>query len=127
MEYEVKGTLKTILPIESGTSQAGKDWKKVNFIVSNNEGYEGKEQIFAFQIFGEEKVDTFIKFNKEGSTVNVKFNFRTNEYNGKYFTNLEAWRVEQGEAVEQASYEAPKLNTPEPAHVEDPGNDILPF
>tara|TARA_R110000823_G_scaffold251237_1_gene374125 strand:+ start:148 stop:504 length:357 start_codon:yes stop_codon:yes gene_type:complete len=118
MEYEVKGTIKTILPIESGTSKAGKEWKKVNFIVENQGGYEGREQVFAFQIFGGEKVDKFIQHNAEGMAVNVKFNIRCNEFNGKYFTNLEAWRVESGEAVEQST------QTP---HPEEEGSDSLPF
>lgn len=130
MEYEVKGTIKTILPVESGTSKAGKEWKKVNFILANNEGYEGREQIFCFQIFGGEKVDNFIKHNQEGESVKVKFNIRTNEFNNKYFTNLEAWRVESGEAVEQETYTVDANGSEHPkGHivVEDVDENSLPF
>lgn len=103
MSYEVKGKIKSILPVQSGESKStGKEWKKVSFVVSNSEGYEGREQLFCFDIFGAEKVDNFIKFNQEGATVNVKFDIRTNAYQGKYFTNLAAFHVQSGEAVEQA-------------------------
>ena len=115
MSYEVKGTIDKILPVQTGTSAKG-EWKKVSFVVSNTEGYEGREQLFCFDIFGAEKVDNFTKYNSEGSEVNVKFEIRTNDYQGRYFTNLAAFHVQSGESVEQASH------TPEP---EEPSD--LPF
>jgi len=93
MNETIKGTVKELLEVQSGTSKAGKDWKKQVFIVSNNEGYEGKEQIFAFEMFGTEKVDNLSKYNKVGDKVEVSFNIQTNEYNGKYYTSLQAWKV----------------------------------
>lgn len=104
MEYKEKGTIKTVLPVESGTSQSGKEWKKLNFVISNNGGYEGAEQIFAFEIFGTEKVENFEKYNKVGQEVEVSFNIRTNGWKGKYYTSLQAWKVMSGERVEQGTY-----------------------
>ena len=122
MSYEVKGTIKTVLQVQSGESKAtGKEWKKVSFVVANNDGYEGREQIYCFDIFGAEKVDNFIKFNKEGQTVNVKFDVNTNEWKDKYFTSLSAYRVESGERVEQAA------QSNQPQHVEDDDIQDLPF
>jgi hypothetical protein len=119
MEYKEKGTIKNVLPVESGTSQNGKEWKKLNFVIANNNGYERAEQIFAFEIFGTEKVDNFIKYNKLGQEVEVSFNIRTNEWKGKYYTSLQAWKVMAGERVEQAA------QTPQP--IEDEESEILPF
>ena len=116
MEYKEKGTINTVLPVESGTSQSGKEWKKLNFVISNYEGYEGAEQIFAFEIFGTEKVDNFEKYNKVGQDVEVSFNIRTNEWKDKYYTSLQAWKVMSGERVEAS---APVL--------EEEGSDSLPF
>lgn len=90
---EIKGTIKNILEVESGTSKAGKEWSKLTFVVSNNDGYEGAEQIFAFDIFGAEKVEDFLKYNKVGKDVEVSFNIRTKEYNGKYYTTLQSWKI----------------------------------
>lgn len=88
-----QGKIKAILPVESGTSKDGKEWKKVVFVIANSKGYEGREQIFAFEIFGAEKVDKFLQFNKVGDVVDVDFNITTNEWQGKYYTSLGAWKV----------------------------------
>ena len=73
--------------------------RKVQFVIKNNEGYQGQEQVFAFDLFAgaskPEKLDNFLKYNKVGSEVDVSFNIKCNEYKGKYYTNLDAWRVGQ--------------------------------
>uniref|UniRef100_UPI00404742D3 DUF3127 domain-containing protein n=1 Tax=Yoonia sp. TaxID=2212373 RepID=UPI00404742D3 len=127
-EFQVKGTIKTILPVETGVAKStGNAWKKVNFVVGNNEGYEGKEQLFCFQIFSEKSVDNFIKFNKVGQQVEVKFSIQTNEYNGNYYTSLSAYRVESGERVEQA-HQTPVMNGDMANQFnEDSEGDNLPF
>ena len=103
--YTVKGRIKTILEVVSGTSKADKPWSKQTFIVSNNEGYEGKEQIFAFEVFGVEKVDKFKQYNKIDDIVEVSFNIQTNEYNGKYYTSLQSWKVQSSTTQEIESTE----------------------
>lgn len=100
MSLEITGTIEKVLPLESGVTKAGADWQKQNFVVTNNEGYNDQKQIFCFEIFGEEKVQNFNKFNKVGSTVKVDFNISTNEWNGKYFTSLQAWKVFKVESNE---------------------------
>lgn len=97
MENTIKGTIKTILDVQEGTSKEGNTWKKVTFVVSNSEGYEGREQQFAFDVFGEEKVNNFLKFNTLGKEVTVSFNIKCNEWQGKYFTNLDAWLIKGAE------------------------------
>ena len=117
-EFKVNGELSKILPIVTGNKKDGSgQWKKVDFVVTNNDGYEGREMLYAFQIFGDEKVDNFIKYNQEGNQVEVKFSIQTNEHNGRYYTNLSAFRVESGERVEQSH------QTPAPEELESD----LPF
>ena len=114
---ELKGTIKNVLPTEKGISKDGKEWQKQLFVVANNDGYEGKEAIYCFEIFGEEKVQNFNKFNKVGDLVDVSFNISTNEWKGKYFTTLSAWKVFKADA-----------GTTKPEKVEEVGNDTgLPF
>jgi hypothetical protein len=71
--------------------------RKVQFVIKNNEGHEGQEQVFAFDLFAgvskPEKLDNFLKYNKVGSEVEVSFNIKCNEYKGRYYTNLDAWKV----------------------------------
>ncbi len=113
-ELTTNGKIQTILPVESGTTKQGKEWKKITFTVTNNDGYEGKEMLFAFQIFGAEKVDNFLKYNNTGDLVTVKWNVQTNEYQGKYYTSLQAWRVDTVSKSEDQEQAAPIESEDEP-------------
>jgi len=119
-ELAVSGKIKQFLDVESGVAKAsGKEWKKQNFLISNNDGYEGKEQVFCFEVFGEEKVTNLTKFQKVGDEVSVQFNIGCNEWKGKYFTSLSAWRIEK-KSSEEVSNQAPEQSL-----VEE--QDDLPF
>ena len=95
---KVTGLIAKILEVESGESKAGKAWKKVVFTLETSEEYNN---LYAFEVFGEEKVDNFLKFNKVGQSVDVDFNVSCNEWKGKYFTSLQAWKVFKTEKVEE--------------------------
>jgi len=91
-ENKITGTIQKIHKPES----IGDQYHKLVFTVTNNDGYEGKEKLYAFEIFEKrdgEKVDNFLKFNKEGQAVDVSYEIRCNENNGRYFTSLSAWKV----------------------------------
>ena len=90
MSFKFKGKITKVLEIEKGTSKAGKDWQKMSFVVDNGEQYNN---ILCFGLFGSEKIENFNKYNKEGDNVEVSFNVNCNEYNGKYYTSLDAWKV----------------------------------
>lgn len=119
---EVTGKIIKVLPTETGVSKEGKEWSKLQFVLDNNEKYNN---IFCFEVFGTEKVEQFNKYNKEGQYVKVDFNVSTNEWNGKYYTSLQAWRifkaeVEQGaQVIDQVFPPADNLNTND--------QDDLPF
>ena len=92
-ELQLQGHISQIKDVQEGTSKSGKEWKKLEFVIKNNDGYEGAEQEFAFEVFGAEKVDNFIQYNKVGQDVEVNFNIRCNEYKGKHYTSLQAWMI----------------------------------
>ena len=101
-ETKMTGTISAILPTESISD--GKYNKQV-FAITNNEGYEGQEATFAFEIFeaaDKDKIEKFKKFNKVGSLVDVSYEIRCNENKGRYFTSLSAWKVFKAEAAEEA-------------------------
>ena len=87
---ELNGVIKKIMPIVEGVSQAGKEWKKSGFVVTTEGDYP---KDVAFSVFGEEKVDNLMKFNKVGQRVDVSFNVESREYNEKYYTDLQAWKI----------------------------------
>lgn len=112
-DLKMTGEILKVLEVEKGTSKAGKEWQKVNFVLSTGNDYNPE---VAFQIFGEEKVENFLKFNKVGQKVDVSFNLSSREYNGRYFHNLDAWKVFKAE--DSGAEEAP---------AEDVNSDGLPF
>jgi len=87
---KVTGKIEKILETQTGTSKAGKEWKKTSFVVKTEDEYNN---LYCFEIFGDEKVDKFLQYNEEGNMVDVDFNVKTNEWQGKYFTSLDAWKV----------------------------------
>ena len=88
-ELKVVGKLDKLLEKQSGTSNAGKEWVKQSFLVKSDEQYNN---LYCFEVFGKDKVDNLASISV-GSTVEVSFNVGTNEWKGKYYTSLSAWRI----------------------------------
>ena len=109
---EVTGKITKVLEKQSGVSKADKEWVKLSFVLETNEAYNN---LYCFEIFGTEKVEQFEKYNKVGQDVKVDFNVSTNEWNGKYFTSLQAWRIFKADAEQQ------------PAEAKEEVGDDLPF
>lgn len=86
----ITGKIEKVLDTVSGTSKAGKEWKKLSFVLRTEDEYNN---LYCFDVFGEEKVENFEKFNKVGQDVTVDFNVKTNEWKDKYFTSLDAWKI----------------------------------
>lgn len=106
-ELAISGKIKQFKDVQTGVAKSsGNPWSSQEFIVANNDGYEGKEQIFCFKVFGDDKVEQLTKFNKVGDDVKVMFNISVNEYNGNHYTSLNSWRVEKiGEVATSDSSE----------------------
>ena len=111
-------TITKVLEVQKGTSKAGKEWQKLTFVGETTEQYNN---IYAFEIFGDEKVENFNKFNKVGDIVDVDFNVSCNEWEGKYFTSLSCWKVFKSENSQ------PTSATPEAVIPEIDVEDDLPF
>ena len=88
-ELKVSGKIEKILPVESGTSKAGKEWKKQSFVV--NTGAEFNPTV-CFGVFGDEKIAAMAN-HKEGDSVEVLFNLSSREFDGKYYHNVDAWKI----------------------------------
>ena len=118
MSFSVKGKLSRKLNIESGTSKAGKEWKKQSFLLDTGSQYNPE---ICFQLFGEEKIE-LLNHHNEGDQIEVSFNLSSKEFNGRYFHNIDAWRIENISNKESIETESPQeFNSP--ANEEDD----LPF
>lgn len=62
---------------------------KREFVVTTKEQYP---QDVKFELI-KDRTDLIAPY-KAGDEVKVHFNIRGNEYNGKYFVNLQAWKIE---------------------------------
>ena len=93
--YKLKGTIKTITPVQEFATGS----KKATIVVSNNDGYEGAEKMYAFEYFcgakKPERMDQMLKYNAVGDTVEVSFEVESREYNGKYYSDLSAFRLDK--------------------------------
>jgi len=118
-EFKTTGRITKVLTKITGQKKDGSgEWVKQEFILDTDEKYNN---IFCFELFGEEKVSNFAKYNKIGDQVEVTFNVNCNKWKVRYFTSLSAWKITK---AEQSSYQSD--NSSRELHTsEEPSN--LPF
>ena len=112
---ELQGKVIVALPIESGTSKSGNAWQKQNFVIETAGQYPKK---VCLQLFG----DKVNECPAVGDEVKVSFDAESREYNGRWYTQLNAWKVEKQNAQPTAA--APQ---PAPAQAQTQEDDGLPF
>lgn len=108
MSLEVTGRISKILTLETGQSKAGKEWKKQGFVVDTGAQYNPE---VCFSLFGEEKINMLRNYGA-GQEVKVSFNVSSREYNGKYYHNIDAWKIDGVGAVAQGGATPPPGNEP---------------
>ncbi len=83
--YEASGTIKLINDIQSFAS----GFTKREFVVTTGDKYP---QDLKFEVVKDKcaMLDAF----EPGQAVQVNFDIRGKEYNGKYFVNLSAWKIQ---------------------------------
>lgn len=116
----IKGKITQILDVETGTSKAGKEWKKQNFVIDTGDQYNPE---VCFQLFGDAKIDKLAEYNKVGDDVTVHFNVSSREFNEKWYHNLDAWKV-MSENSDTATASTPSTPAVDDTPAED---DDLPF
>ena len=88
---EVTGKLIQILPLQSGEGRNG-IWKKQEIILES-EGTPSKKLCVGLWN------DKIISDMAEGSMLKVSFEIESREYNGKWYTNLRGWKVEEAASI----------------------------
>jgi len=85
---ELTGKIIKILPLQTGTGKNG-DWKKQEYVIEMPGQFSKK---VCFTIWGD-KIDQY-KLS-DGNEVKVSFDLESREYNGKWYTDVKAWKVEK--------------------------------
>ena len=89
MALEIEGTLAQKLPVQSGNSARG-PWTKQEFILEFPDGnFTAKA---CFTAWGQEKVQDLGKY-QVGDKVKVSFNLKSREYNGRWYNDLQIWKI----------------------------------
>lgn len=88
---EITGKVNRVLSPESGQGRNG-EWKKQQFIIEIESGQFPKK--ICFVLWGSDKIDQAAL--TEGETVKVFFDIESREYNGRWYTDVKAWRIDKG-------------------------------
>ena len=119
MAYDLTGKIKLIM--EPKTFSSGFTVRE--FVVTIEEGKYPQDIILQCV---QEKV-SLLDSLQPGQDVTVTFDIRGRESKeGRYFNNLQAWRIEAGEAAPSADGQPPLSDTDVPADLEEYEDDI-PF
>ena len=126
---ELTGRLLQKLAVQSGTSARGQ-WAKQEFVTEYQDGNFPTKACFS--VWGQDKVQDLERF-QINDEIKVEFNVSSREYNGKWYTDLRAWRITSsaaagGQAYGPAPTPSEPLPSPAPELTADdmPGDD-LPF
>ncbi len=91
---ELTGKIIAVLPERGGISKAGNEWKIQEFVLETMEQYPRK---MMFNVFG---ADRLAQFNIQlGEVLTVSFDIDSREYNGRWYNDIRAWKVDRNAAT----------------------------
>jgi len=125
---EVVGKIIQVLPAQEGVGRNGNPWKVQPYVLETFDQYPRKVH---FEVFGEER----IKQNPcdIDQVVTVSFDIESREFNGRWYTSIRAWKIQQGDmtqanaAAPAPAAAAPVQPTPAAAPAESAPVNVDPF
>lgn len=119
---EIVGKIIQVLPLQEGIGKAsGNPWKVQSYVLETQEQYPRK---VCFEIFGEDRIRN--NQCQIDDIVTVSFDLESREFNGRWYTSVRAWRVQQGVVDNNA---APATTTANDANnaptVAQPANNAM--
>lgn len=117
---QLSAKLIQLLPLQTGTGKNGQ-WKKQDIIVET-EGSAYPKKV-CISIWGD-KIDAGQL--QPGNQLKIDFDVESREYNGRWYTDVKAWKIEATASAPAAMADFPSQAAGEgmPAKAED---DDLPF
>ena len=88
---ELAGKVIAILEARGGVSKTtGNPWKTQDYVIETHEQFPRR---MVFNVFGEDKIN---QFNIQmGEEINVFFDINAREFQGRWFNDIRAWRVDR--------------------------------
>ena len=103
---EITGKIIAVLPERGGIAKSGNEWKMQEYVLETHEQYPRK---ICFNVFGADKI---AQFNiQAGDEMTVSFDINAREYQGRWYNDIRAWKVERGTAA-AAPMDIPVINAP---------------
>ena len=92
---EVVGKIIQVLPAQEGIGRNGNPWKVQPYVLETLDQYPRKVH---FEVFGEDR----IKQNpcELDQLVTVSFDIESREFNGRWYTSIRAWKIQQGDMTQ---------------------------
>ena len=111
---DIVGKIIQVLPVQEGVSKTGNPWKVQSYVLETQEQFPRK---VCFEIFGEERIKN--NLCNIDDLVTVSFDIESREFNGRWYTSIRAWHVQQGDQTAAqpvaAPAAAPAAAAPQPA------------
>jgi hypothetical protein len=98
MALALTGKITQVIPEKSGTSARG-PWRKQEYVLEIPGDYP--KQV-CFMVWGD-KIDQL--GIQQGQEVTVHFDLESREYNGRWYTDVKAWRVEPAGAAQGTGHD----------------------
>lgn len=125
-KFFVDGIITNVLPVQSGVGKSsGKEWHKQTAVLQTSEQYP---KSIAFDMFNDRIIPLQV-----GQSVHVQISIESREYQGRWYTNVNAISVEQA-APMWAPQPLPSPQTPQQTYQQAPQqaqaqqvNSDLPF
>lgn len=87
---EISGRITHVLEARGGTSaRTGNAWKVQSYVLETVEQYP---KHLCFEVFGEDKINLFNI--QVGQELTVSFDVDAHEYQGRWYNQIRAWKVE---------------------------------
>lgn len=89
---EISGKIIQVLPLQTGVAKnSGNPWQSQSYVLETQEQFPKR---VCFEVFGEQR----IKDNpcQLDDIVTVSFDIESREFNGRWYTSIRAWRIQQG-------------------------------
>ena len=116
---EITGKIIAVLPERGGVSKTGNEWKMQEYVLETHEQYPRK---MCFNVFGADKI---AQFNiQAGDELTVSFDINAREYNGRWYNDIRAWKVDRN--VAPAAPAAAPAGAPVPPPMADPFSAAAP-
>lgn len=94
-----KGIITAAMPVASGTSKSGKEWRRASYILTYDYSNEQYPKSVLFDVMGDKIEQLNIR---QGQEYEIEIDFTTREYNGRTYMSASAWKGTPTQQPQQA-------------------------